>query len=173
MPFGQVAVAGVHRDDAVLDARQQFERIFAGQKRVARIVVDAEVGRVDAIDQVAEHVHLLGELGILPVVVLVVVFEDQRHAAGRGVRNAGLDALGGVAHAVAARDFGPALAGEHAAVLAAQRDGHVDPALFQVDLLLAERGIGMREVGRAAEHRDRQPLVLDQLAATRPRSCGP
>ena len=137
--FGQVAVAGVHRDDAVLDAPQQLQRIFAGQDRVARIVVDAEVRRIDAIDQVAEDVHLLGELGILPVVVLVVVLQDQRDAALRRVRQTGGDALGGVPQAVLARHLRPPLAAEHAAVLPAELRAHVDPALLLLDLLLAKR----------------------------------
>ena len=41
--LGQVAVAGVHRDDAVLHAPQQLQRVFAGEDRVAGVVVDAEV----------------------------------------------------------------------------------------------------------------------------------
>ena len=81
--FNQIAVAGVHGDDAVLHSSQQFERIVAGQKRVAGIVVDAKVRRVDARDQVAKCVHLLGELGMLPVVVLVVVLQDERDATAR------------------------------------------------------------------------------------------
>ena len=45
--LGQVAVAGVHRDHAMFHARQELERVFARQKRVARVVVDAERRRVD------------------------------------------------------------------------------------------------------------------------------
>ncbi len=53
-PLGQVSVAGVHGDDAALHPPEQFQRVFAGQDGVARVVVDAEVGMVDACHQVAE-----------------------------------------------------------------------------------------------------------------------
>src|SRR5438045_3102435 len=35
--LGEVAVAGMHRDDAVLDAAEQVERVFAGEDRVAGV----------------------------------------------------------------------------------------------------------------------------------------
>jgi hypothetical protein len=60
------------------------------------------------------------------------------------------------------------LAAEHAAVAAAERVRHVDPAFLLRDLFLAEGRIGMREIGRAAHHRDDLAGVLDLLAKARP-----
>src|SRR6267378_3904395 len=103
----------------MFDAAEEFEGIFAGQKCVRGVVVDAEVGGVNSRDEVAEDVHLLGEFGVVPVVVFVVVLDDQLDAALGGVGDAGLDGFGGVADAVFAGDFGAALAGEDAAEICA------------------------------------------------------
>src|SRR5258706_11442215 len=103
-------------------------------------------------DEVAEDVHLLGEFGVVPVVVFVVIFDDQLDAALCGVGDAGLDGFGGVADAIFAGDFGAALAGEDAAEFCAQAGGHVDEAFFVFDFLAAEAGVGMGEIGGAAEH---------------------
>ena len=164
----QRAVAGVHGDDAVLNALQEFKRVFPGQDRVAGVVVDAEVGHLDPLDEVAEDIHLLGELGVGPVVVLVVVLDDQRHAVLSGEWGAGLDALGRVLDAVRAADLGTPLAGEDPAVRPAEGCGHLDPEFLLVDLLLAELGIGVREVGRGTHHGDRHPVVFGGLASFGP-----
>ena len=109
---------------------------------------------VDAVDELAENIHLLGELGILPEAVFGVVFEDQRDAAVLGMGQAGLDRFGRERHALVDRQLRPPLAGEHAAVGAAQRVRHVDPAYLLGDLPGPEGRVGMREVGKAAHHRD-------------------
>ncbi len=69
----------------------------------------------DRRDQLEEHVHLLGELGILPEAVLVVVFETQDDVVLTGGRQDLVDALDDPVEPLAAADLGIALAGEHAA----------------------------------------------------------
>ena len=67
--LGEVAVAGVHGDDAMRDALQQLDRIFTGEIGVRGVVVHAEVWVVHGIDQFAEDIH------------------RQRHAVVLGVDN--------------------------------------------------------------------------------------
>src|SRR5207302_8766476 len=100
---------------------------------------------MDAIDQLAEDLCLLGKFGELPVVVFVMVLEDQGDAILRRVGNAGLNALGGVANAFRSAHLGTALSTENATIFAAQRCRHINPAFFQIDLLLAKSFIGMRK----------------------------
>jgi len=61
--FSKVPIAGVHGDDSLLHPGEQNQRIFAGENRIARIVVDAEMRRVNAIDELAKDVGLLREFG--------------------------------------------------------------------------------------------------------------
>ena len=89
--FGKVAIAGVHGDDAMRDALEEFEGIFSGEVSVAWVVVDAEMGTVDAVDQLTEGVHFLSEFRKVPEVVLVVVFDDESDATFRSVREARVD----------------------------------------------------------------------------------
>src|SRR3954462_11061967 len=117
------------------------------------------MGGMNSRDEIAEDVHLLGEFGIGPVVVLVVVFDDQLDAGAGGVGDAGFDTFGGVADAFFAGDFGAALAGEDAAEAATEGGGHVDEALFVVDFLAAEAGIRVGEIGGAAEHGNGQAAI--------------
>ena len=58
----------------VVNAVEDLEWIFAGQDGVGRIIIDAEI-RVfaDGLDEVAEDVHRLCELGEFPEPILVVV----------------------------------------------------------------------------------------------------
>ena len=97
-----------------------------------------------------------------------MVLEDERHAAFLGVRDAGGDAVGREADAFGVGQLGAALATEHAAVGAAERMGHVDPTLLLGDLGVAEGLVRVREVGRAAQHRDGHPEVGDLTAEDRP-----
>ena len=61
-PMLQVAVAGVHGDHAVFDARKEFKGILAGQESVGRIVVDPEVGMfAHRLQKIAEDVYRLGK----------------------------------------------------------------------------------------------------------------
>src|SRR5262249_23512796 len=41
--FDQIPIAGVHRLHAPLDAREQLQRVLAGENRVAGIIIDAEM----------------------------------------------------------------------------------------------------------------------------------
>src|SRR5260370_403848 len=107
------------------------------------------MGRIDPGDEFAEHVHPLSELRILPVIVLVMVLDNERDSRPRRVRKAGLDALGRVANPVAARYLRAALAGKYAAVFRPQCRRHFDPMLFRVDLSPAKLRIGMSEIRRA------------------------
>src|SRR3954469_22126979 len=61
----QVSVAGMHRDDPILYTIKQFQRIFACQERVARIVVYAKIRRIDSRYQIAEHCRRLGKLRVI------------------------------------------------------------------------------------------------------------
>ena len=67
----------------------------AGQVGVARVVVDPEEGMIDCRNELAEDVHLLGELGILPEIILVVVLQNEGDAAFLGEGKAFLDRFGG------------------------------------------------------------------------------
>ena len=100
-----------------------------------------------------------------------MVLEDERYAAFLGVRNAGGDAVGGETHAFGVGEFGAALAAEDAAIGAAESVGHVDPALLFGDLGVAEGLVRVREVGRAAHHRDGHSEVGDLTAEDLPVGC--
>ena len=77
-PLGQIPVAGVHADDAVGHGAQECDRVVAGDDRIRRVVLHAEVIAVgDHLEQLEEDIHLLGEFGIFPEAVLVVVFEPE------------------------------------------------------------------------------------------------
>ena len=158
----------MHGHDALRDALEQFDRVVAGDVGVAGVVVHAEAVGGQGVHQGAEDVHLLRELRVEPEVVLVVVLEDERHAAFLGMRDAGADAVGGEAHTFGVGELGATLAAKHAAVGPAQRVGHVNPALLLGDLGVAKGLVRMREVGRAAHHRDGHPEVGDLTAEDRP-----
>ena len=57
--------------------------------------LDDPLGLADPLDEVAEDIHLLCELGVGPVVVLVMVLDDERHVVLLSVWQACLDALRG------------------------------------------------------------------------------
>ena len=76
------------------DALEQCDGIFTGEVGVAGIVVDPEIRMFDRLDELAEDVHLLGEFGIFPKVVLVVVLDDEEIEAlvkGESVRGYSAD----------------------------------------------------------------------------------
>ena len=91
VPQFQKAIAGVHRNDAMLHPLEQNQRVFAGQDGIRRIVVDAEPWGVDLVHNLDKNVHLLRELGVLPVVVLVVVLHGQDDAVLLRERQQALD----------------------------------------------------------------------------------
>ena len=158
----------MHRHDPARHAPQQFERVVTGDGGIARIVVDAEVGIPDGIDERTKQIHLLGELGILPEVVLVVILDDQRDPQLARQRQAGADRLGGEGHALLRAQLRPPLSGERPAPAGAERVGHPDPGFLFFDLALTEGPIGVGEVGGAAEHRDYHPACLDRPTEARP-----
>src|SRR5580704_5355341 len=65
----KITVAGMHRNDAMLYALEQDERILSRKNRVRWVKVHAEPRRADLIDNLNEHIHLLREFRKLPVVV--------------------------------------------------------------------------------------------------------
>ena len=166
----QRPIAGVHRDHPRQHPPQQLDRIIPGQERVGGIVVDAEVWMVDGVDELTEDLHLLGKLGVLPEVVLVVVFQDQDDATVGGIGQAGGDRLSSQGHAFVDRELRPPLTGEHAAVLATERVDHLNPPHLLGDLGLAEGLAWVGEVGRTAEHGDGHPTGLHLLTKPRPGS---
>ena len=59
-------------------ARNSASRVVTRDDRVRRVVLHAEVISVgDHLEQLEEDIHLLGEFGILPEAVLVVVFQPE------------------------------------------------------------------------------------------------
>ena len=137
-------------------AREQLDRIVAGDDGVGGVVLHAEMVAVgDRREQLEEHVLLLGELGILPEAVLVVVLQAEDDVVLAGDRQHAVDALDDPFQALSAVDLGIALAGEDAAdgPRAAQPAGDADHLGLAVDGPLAAVGVGVGEVGRAAEHR--------------------
>src|SRR5690348_606084 len=99
----------MHCHDAMLHTPKQFERVFAGKNGVARIVIDAKARRLYTIDQFAEDVHLLGELGVLPVIVLVMIFDNERDASLLSMGNAGFNTLSGILNPILSAHLRPAL----------------------------------------------------------------
>jgi len=93
----------------MLDPVQQYKRILAGEDGVARIKIHPELRRLNSVYQIAENVHLLSEFRVLPVIVFVVIFDDELHAPRGGVGEASLNPLGREAKAVFERYVRPAL----------------------------------------------------------------
>ena len=96
----QTAIAGMHAHHAVLDRVEHLQRVLAGQNGIGGVVIDAEPWRVDGLDDAAEDTQVLRELGVRPVVVLVVVLQRQDHAALGGVGQQLRDALHDHGHAL-------------------------------------------------------------------------
>src|SRR5690606_11981465 len=102
----EVAVAGVHRDDAVLDQLQQRNRVLAADDAIRRIEVYAKTRAArNAVYDFDEDVGFLSELGIVPKTVLVVILKDQRHALRHGFFAAGGDGIDGERDAVGSRNL--------------------------------------------------------------------
>src|SRR5688572_240450 len=99
-----------------------------------------------------------------------MVFQNKRDAAAGGVLQTRGDAPGGVGQTLLSREFRAPLSAQHAAVAAAELGGHVDPPLLKLDLLAPKLRVGMREVGRATEHRNRQAMIGGYVAELPPRT---
>ena len=109
--FGEVAVACVHGDDARGDGFEEGNGVLPGENGIAGVVIDAEIRVLNTGDEIAENIHVLGEFRVIPKVILVVIFDDERDAAIPRAWEAGLDGGGGVLNAVFTGDLGPALPG--------------------------------------------------------------
>jgi hypothetical protein len=152
----EVAIRGVHGDDAGGDAFEEGDGIVAGDEGVGGIVLDAEVGGFrDEVEEFEEDVLLLGEFGIAPEAVFVVVFEAEDDVVFAGEGEEGLDAFDDPGEALFAADFGIALAAEDAAdgAGAAEATRDEDHGGFPVDGAAAGGGVGVSKVRGAAEHR--------------------
>src|SRR5690606_42153356 len=86
----------------------------------------------------AEDIHLLGEFGILPEVVLIVVFKDQRNAPFRRVGKAFTYGVCRKRYALFNGEIGTSLSRQYAAILSAEDVGHVDPSFLPGNLFLPE-----------------------------------
>ena len=166
--FGQVAIAGVHRDDTMRNATKQLQRVLAREIGVAGIVVHPEARVIDRLDERAENVHFLGKLGVVPEVVLVVIFDDEGDPVFLCEREAGADRVGGVLDSFFDRELRSFLTTQGPAVGGAETMRHRNPVLLFLDLLLAKRRVGVGEIRRAAEHGDGAPSGLDFLAEPGP-----
>ena len=62
-PWHQVSVRGVHRHHTMLDLLEERHRIEAADDGVRRVMLHAEVRRVDLLDDLEENVFRLRELG--------------------------------------------------------------------------------------------------------------
>ena len=91
--FREIPIGGVGRHHPVLHPLQELDGVVASHDRVGRVVLDAEVGRVDPTDDFEIGVLGLRELRVLPVAVLVVVLHAEYHAVLLGVAAIGLDRL--------------------------------------------------------------------------------
>jgi hypothetical protein len=165
----EIAVAGMHGDHAVLDAREKVKGILAGQESVGRIVVDPEVGMfAHRLQEIAEDVCRLGKFGILPEAILIVVLKDERHAVLRGKGETVLDGSGGELNALLAGNIRTTLAAQDAAEGGPQGIRHFDPPLLLLNFLRPEGGIGMGEIGRTTEHRDLKVHLFARLPIAGP-----
>ena len=144
----------MHRHDAVLDLLEERDWIEPADDSVGWVVLHAEVWRFrQGVEQRQERLFLLGELRIQPVTDLVVVLEAQDDVAAGGVVQRPDDALGGASHTVGDGQIGILLTAQRAAVLRADSHRQVDGALLPLYLPQPLIAVGMREVGREAEHR--------------------
>ena len=108
IPF-EVAVGGLHRHHAVLHLAQKRDGILAGEERVAGIVLHPEERGVDLIDNLEEDLAALGEFGIAPETVFVVIFHAKSDAARGGIFQAGADSLDSPPDTILQRRFRMAL----------------------------------------------------------------
>src|SRR3981189_2875231 len=96
---------------------------------------------------------------MLPIIVLVMILQNEDAAnRGRGWQTCA-DAFSRQTQSFFARQFRPALAAQNATILAAEFSTKIDRLFLLVNLLLSKRGIGMREIGRRAQHRDFHSMI--------------
>ena len=116
----QVPIGGVHGDDTVTHLFQKLHRIEAADKRVRRIVLNAEVRRINLLDDFEENVFRLRELGVAPGPVLVVILHAEHDVVTFGILERSANALERPRDAVIARESRKPLAAQRAAMSRAQ-----------------------------------------------------
>jgi hypothetical protein len=67
-----------------------------------------------------------------------------------------------LSNALFPREFGPALTREDAAKPATKKSSDLNHPLLALDLCLQQKGIGLSEIGRAAEHRHGKMVLLER-----------
>ena len=139
----------------MLHLLEERDRIEAADRGVRRIVLHAEGGRVDALDDLEEDVLGLRELRVPPGAVLVVVLHAEDDAALLGVLERAGQAVERARDPVGARHPRVALAAQRAAMTAAEPERQIDRRLLPLDLTRPLVGIRMREVRREADQRRR------------------
>ena len=157
----------MHADRAVSHRAQQSDRVVTGDDGIRRVILDTEVSAIgDQLEQLEEDVHLLGEFGILPEAVFVVVFETQDDVVLASDGQRLIDAIGDPFQTLSSFDFGVALAGENPAhgARASQPLCHGDQLRLPIDGTLAGVGVGIGEVGGAAKHRHREACPGDRFS---------
>src|SRR5271157_1034835 len=165
--LSQVPVAGVHTDHAIGDRAEQCDRVVTGHDGVGGIILHAEVPPLrNGIHQRQEDVLLLGKLGIFPEAVLVVVFQTEHDIVFAGDGKHSTDAVDDPGQTLPLANLRIALPGEDPADRSGTTEppGRADQFYLPVDRSLAPVGVGVREVGRKAEHRHRKAGLVNRLA---------
>src|SRR5688500_14331911 len=116
--------------------------------------------RIELLDYFKIHFAALGKFGITPEAVFIVIFHTQGHATGRGMLQAGLNALDSPTHA--AYHVMPAcpLAVLSSGVRSAQSEGEIYRVCLPRELARPFAWIRVSKVRRKAEHRCTQARPL-------------
>ena len=121
---------------------QQLDGIVAGDNRVGRVVLHAEVLAFGyRVQQFEEDIHLLREFGIAPKAVFIMILQAEDDAVFARDRQHLLNALDHPFQTLLAGDIRVALPAEHAAdgARAAEQPGDADHLGFMLDCALAPR----------------------------------
>ena len=158
-----VTVRRLHRGQARQDAVEQRVLVLSRHDRVRRIVLRAQPGRVDRVEDRQVPLVALGELGIEPQPVLVVVLHDEHHPGRLRVAHERAQRVDDPAERRLGIQPGAVLSREDAAVPPSQLRGQGDHAPRRLHLAGAIAGVRLREVGRVAEHGHLQATVGQRL----------
>ncbi len=121
----------------MFDLPEQRDGIFAGQQGVGGIVLHAKVRRIDPAQYLEKYFRPLRELGVNPIIILVVVLHTERNVARGGIFHALLDADNHPLHTLLAGHIRPALPRKDAAEFATLGGRGIDHCLFALDFLPA------------------------------------